>query len=142
MSDTRSESRRVPGLLRNRLHAGVCGDQEPDRRYAAANLSNLKKVEYICGVLNYPQAAFDLDLPLPIEDWLASDDLSIVSSGLYLSDLRTQFYGRILASDEEDLDKTDAWAKQGQAEWWQFRFNQLLNRRRSAAFIKDPRVLH
>lgn len=141
MSASRPESDRAPGIVRNALHDAVCGDETVDARYQAQNLTNKSKVDYICGVVGYPLKIFDLEIPFPIEDWIGADDNSIISAGLYLADLRAQFYEKQMAS-EGTSPLARVWERHAEAEFWQFRFNQMLHRRQRGLLLQDPRVQH
>lgn len=139
MSDPRVEGRRAEAIVRTQHHDAVCGDDTADKRYQNG-LTNRQKTKFICEVLRHPEAAFDLDLPFPVEDWIASDDNSLVVAGLYLSDLRKQFYGRLI--DGKVNPETDLWQAMAEAEFWQHSFNVMVTRRLHACLIVDGRTLH
>ncbi|AFO71696.1 hypothetical protein CcrKarma_gp143 [Caulobacter virus Karma] len=135
MPDSRPEDQDVG--RRNRIHDLIVGDPREDARYAR-KLSNRDKTMFVCGVLNHPASAFDLDLPFPIEDWIASDDNSLVCAGLYLTDLRLQFYEALAPAQDDE----QAFVRQGEAEFWYHRFNVMIERRAHGVLVTDGRVLH
>lgn len=126
-------------VARTSIHDRICNDDAPDRRYAG-NMTNKLKVEFVCNVMGYPSKVFDLELPFPVEDWLASDDNSKVVSGLYLNDLRVQFFSDLAETGPEA--KQRVWKPLAEAEFWKFQFNNMLHRRMHGQVLRDNRVLH
>lgn len=137
MPDPRIESEAAGE--RNALHNGIIHDDTPDQRYANG-MSNLTKTRFVCKVMQYPEPGFDLDLPFPIEEWLASDDNAMICAGLYLSDLRMQFYSKRLGAAPERRESL--WPRQAEAEFWQMQFNGLIFRRLNGSIVDDRRVLN
>jgi hypothetical protein len=135
MPDPRPENQ--DGGRRNRIHDLIVGDPREDVRYAR-KLSNRDKTHFLCGVLRHPPQAFDLDLPFPVEDWVASDDNSLLVAGLYLSDLRLQFYAAL----EVKPDDEHGFVRQGEAEFWHHAFNVMVERRSNGVLVSDGRVLN
>lgn len=121
------------------LHREVCTDSTRDVRYQGG-MTNARKTEYICKVLDYPEDAFDLDLPFPVEDWLSQDDQGLINCGLYLSDLRVQFYEAIMELTNDHPD--EIWEKHGQAEFWCEAFNAMTHRRLFGNILLDDRRLN
>jgi hypothetical protein len=122
------------------LHDRVVGDESPDDSFFS-KISNKAKVDYICHALRIAPNAFHLDLPLPLEDWAHSEDISLINCGLYFADLRRQFYERLLFENVA-LRTTPAFDLHGEAEFWNFEFNRILTRRRQGVLLADPRVLN
>jgi hypothetical protein len=122
------------------LHDRVVGDESPDTTFYS-KISNKRKVDYICKALRLAPHAFHLDLPLPLEDWALSDDLSLINCGLYFADLRRQFYGRVI-QENPSLENSPMFAMQGEAEYWNHEFNKILAQRQQGSLIADGRVLH
>jgi hypothetical protein len=121
------------------LHEQVCRDESRDSRFSGG-ISNAQKTHYICGVLKYPEEAFDLDIPFPIEEWASGNDQSRINIGLYLSDLRVQFYEAVM--DEKDEHSQPLWAKHAEAEFWREAFNMLLHLRQFGSLLDDERDVH
>lgn len=144
MSDPRNHGHgpeRVPsyGHQFGALHDRVVGDENPDTSFYSG-ISNKKKVDYICKALPLAPMAFHLDLPLPLEDWALSGDVSMINSGLYFSDLRRQFYGRLIT--DHALMNSPAFGIHAEAEFWNYEFNRLLAKRTDGSLHSDPRVLN
>lgn len=123
-----------------REHDSVVNDAEPDDSFYS-KVSNKAKAAYICKAAGVPPRAFYVDVAFPVEDWAVSGDVGLITSGLYLADLRRQFYALLL---REGLvaENSPAWAEHGKAEFWAHAFNFALARRTSGALPIDPRVLH
>lgn len=126
-----------PDDQRNRVHDLILANKSPDKTYAKG-ISNAQKVEFICGVLAHRPSAFDLELPFPLEDWIASDDNSLVCAGLYLNDLRLQFYQALALDEAKD---ESVFVRVGEAEFWHFAFNRQVNRRLNGVLMQDGRAL-
>lgn len=124
---------------RNVLHDRVVGDETPDERYANG-MTNQAKTHFVCQAMRYPDKAFDLDLPFPVEEWAASDDNALICAGLYLSDLRVQFYSKCLAA--APANRQYLWPKHAEAEYWHRALNALIFRRLNGAIYEDWRTLH
>jgi hypothetical protein len=124
----------------NDLHDRICHDPLPDDRYSS-RLSNQDKVAYICKALAYPEEVFDVEVPFPIEDWYHSDDAGLVNSGLYICDLRSQFYLAILGLKGEKA-AGEMWLKHAESEYWQNTFNALAARKMHGIVMIDTRELH
>lgn len=122
------------------LHDAVVGDRSPDETFYS-KISNAKKAEYICQSLRLSPGAFHLDLPLPLEDWAESDDMSLINAGLYFADLRRQFYDKLITANRE-LETSPAWSHHAEAEFWNHAFNALLAKRSSGRLLADPRMKH
>lgn len=138
MSPTRVEGQGSAAEQRTAIHNGIIRDEQPDERYGNG-MTNLAKTQFVCRVMRYPEAGFDLDLPFPVEDWLASEDNAVICGGLYLSDLRVQFYNRSLEKDPSLRDTL--WPKHAEAEFYQQAFNALVFRRLNGAMLADNRIL-
>ncbi|UTC29929.1 hypothetical protein BAJUN_03270 [Bajunvirus bajun] len=110
-----------------------------DPRYEQ-EVSNATKVTYICGCIGYPEPAFDLETPFPVDDWLMSEDKGLLCAGLYLNDMREQFYALTLKREPER--RVELFGKQGEAEFWRQSFHVRLTRRERGVVIPDSRVLH
>lgn len=121
------------------LHREVCSDQTRDDRFTG-NVSNAQKTRYICIVLDYPENAFDLDVPFPIEDWMATDNNGLINAGLYISDLRVQFYGAVLRHTR--AKGGPVWVKHADAEFWRDAFNAQSHMRMFGALIEDEREIN
>lgn len=139
MSLPRPHGHRISPEQRNLIHRQVCADQTPDPRFGS-ELSHAQKVAYICGVLGYPEAVFDLEVPFPLEDWAASEDNSLMFAGLYLTTLRFEFYSKQMTADAEA--ETACFKEIAETEFWNFGFRQLLKRRTLGNFTPDDRVIH
>lgn len=148
MSDPRNHGHRSPGPKRvpsyghrfGVLHDRIVGDDEPDETFYS-KISNKRKTDYICDALRLAPNSFHLDLPLPLEDWAHSDDMSLINAGLYFSDMRRQFYSALINQDRTLMDST-VFGIHAEAEFWNFEFNRVLAKRRSGDLIGDPRVLN
>lgn len=126
-----------PQDQRNRTHDLILASTAPDKTYAKG-ITNAQKTAFICDVVAHRREAFDLELPFPMEDWIASDDNSLVCAGLYLNDMRLQFY-QVLAQDEEKDEQ--AFIRVAEAEFWHFAFNKQVNRRLNGILMQDGRAL-
>jgi len=122
------------------LHDRVVGDESPDVTFYT-KVSNRQKVDYICKALRMAPQSFNLDLPLPLEDWALGEDMSLINSGLYFADLRRQFYGRQLR-DQPELEQSPAWEAHADSEFWNHEFNRVLAKRSRGELINDGRVLN
>jgi hypothetical protein len=122
------------------LHEKIVDSVAPDDTFYS-KISNREKVQYICGVTRMAPKAFHLDLPLPLEDWAHTDDVSLVNCGLYFSDMRRQFYDTLLR-DHEELRQGRAWKLHAESEFWAFEFNCLLAKMRQGVILTDPRQKH
>ena len=133
---------RVPsyGHQYDELHASVVDDDAPDESFQS-KISNKAKVAYITEVLRLDPAHFHLDLPLPLDDWQLSDDLSLISAGLYFSNLRRQFFARLL-DDKPELATSEAWTNHATAEYWNLAFNREYGKRVLGMLIPDARRVH
>ncbi len=121
-------------------HDSVVADAAPDESFYS-KISNKAKAAYICKAIHMPARAFFVDVAFPVDDWVTSGDVGLITSGLYLADLRRQFYALLL---REGLvaENSPAWAEHGKAEFWAHAFNFALARRTTGALPMDPRVLH
>lgn len=135
----RPHGERISPEQRGIIHKAICGDNTPDPRFGT-ELSNADKVRYICGVIGYPQAIFDLEVPFPLEDWMASEDNSLMFAGLYLSALRFEFYERQLKIDKK-LEGA-LFKEVAETEFFNFAFRQLLRKRTTGNYVPDDRVLN
>lgn len=140
MPDPRLEGagRRDPAE-RGFIHDLICADARPDERYSQ-KVSNANKVLFICEALTYPQAAFDLEVAFPIDDWLVSEDLGYLCAGLYLNDLREQFFEMMVRKQPDRRD--DLFQAQAKAEFYKSAFHRVLTRKERGVIITDKRVLH
>lgn len=123
-----------------RLHDDLLSDETPDEAFQS-RISNKDKVAYIAGALRLNPDHFHLDLPLPLDDWQLSDDLSLICAGLYFSYLRAQFFERLLA-EQPDLTRSEAWGLHAQAEYWNRAFNREYGKRVHGVLLPDARALH
>lgn len=121
-------------------HARVVDDQSPDAAFYS-KISNAAKVDFICRAVGLHKRAFYVDVPFPIEDWAQSGEQGLIMSGLYLADLRRQFYGRLLR-EKIVPESSPAWLAHGKAEFWSYAFNHALARKNSGEFPIDTRVLN
>lgn len=145
MPDTRNENAgpaRTPAFAHRfeGQHARVVSNDRPDLSFHN-NISNKAKVAYICEVLRLEPGQFRLDLPFPVEDWALSDDRAILNCGLYLNDLRLQFYGGLIHEDRA-RERSELWARHAEAEYWAPTFNGLVTRRGAGVLQPDTRVRH
>lgn len=122
------------------LHDRIVGEQAADDNFYNG-INNHTKAEYICKALRLLPIAFHLDLPLPMEDWALSDDISLIYSGLYFSDLRRQFYGTLIRQNPELLN-SEAFQIESEAQFWTNEFNRILLKRKEGILIVEQRVLH
>ena len=122
------------------LHADVLSDDAPDDAFQS-KISNKEKVAYIAEALRLNPAHFHLDLPLPLDDWQLSDDLSLISAGLYFSNLRRQFFSRLL-DENPDLALTEAWTNHATAEYWNITFNREYGKRVFGVLVPETRRVH
>jgi hypothetical protein len=138
----RDRPQRIPsfGHQFDALHASVVGDDREDRSFYTG-ISHKAKVSYICEALRLSRGAFNLDLPLPLEDWALSDDMSLITSGLYVGVLRREFYERLFG-ERPDLRHGAAWAHHADAEFWSSEFNRIIHKRGQGVLIEDARVLN
>lgn len=128
-----------PAPTRIALHNRIIGDDAPDDKYLS-RMSNRDKVTFITRVLDYPEKGFDLTLAFPMEDWLGSDDNAMVCAGLYLNDLREQYFREALAQEPEA--QGELWTRHAEAEHFRDLFNAQVQRRLNGRMISDRRVLH
>lgn len=145
MSDPRNHDHgpeRVPsyGHQFGLIHDRVVGDGTPDHTFHS-KISNKQKTDYVCAALRLDPRAFNLDLPFPLEDWAASDDLSLINAGLYFADLKRQFYETLL-TEHKEMERTPAWAILAEAEFWNVEFNRTLVKRTTGSVMMDGRVLN
>lgn len=133
---------RVPcyGHLYDALHKSILSDDAPDDAFMS-KISNKAKVDYITQALRLDPAHFHLDLPLPLDDWQLSDDMSLISAGLYFSNLRRQFFARLMAQDPA-LEVTDVWTNHATAEYWNDAFNREFGKRSFGVLLPETRSLH
>lgn len=122
------------------LHDRVVGDETPDDSFYT-KVSNKQKVDYICQAIRIAPNAFHLDLPLPLEDWSLSEDMSLINSGLYIADMRRQFY-EVLLNEHVALRNGPAFGNHAESEFWAFEFNRLIAKRRQGIMLPDPRLLN
>lgn len=122
------------------LHAAVLTDDAPDDAFQS-KISNKAKAAYIAEALRIAPAHFHLDLPLPLDDWQLSDDLSLISAGLYFSNLRRQFFERLL-DENPDLATTEVWTNHATAEYWNTAFNAEYAKRSYGILLPDARKVH
>lgn len=140
MSGSQPDPREAPKRREfDDLHDAICFDDTPDRRYTGG-MTNAVKTQYICHILGYPPNGFDLDLPFPVEDWMASDDQSLINCGLYLNDLRSQFYQAMMR--ESGATRGSLFLKHGNAEFWRFAFNAESHQRLMGNILMDDRTLN
>jgi len=123
----------------NDLHDEVIKDKTKDERYNGG-VSNAVKADYICRVLAHPREAFDLDLPFPYEDWAKEDNQGKINAGLYLCDLRVQFYGAVLERSQDP--HSEVWLKHAEAEFWCEAFNTLTHVRQFGYLLEDDRDIN
>lgn len=122
------------------LHTRVIDNDAKDENFYSG-IAHRAKVDFICGVLKFPRASFNLDIPFPLEDWAHSDDYSLITCGLYMATMRNEFYTRLFESNPE-LKRGSAWLNHSEAEHWNHEFNVLVHRRAHGILIHDPRVKH
>ncbi len=142
MSDSRPAVRR-PLEFHHRyglVHGAIINDPAPDEDYHN-KISNRGKSEYICKSNNISPVMFNVELPVPFEDWASSDDLSKVTSALYFMDLRAQFYGRLMKDDPE-LRNSSLFSMHAEAEFWAGAANFFLNKKTTGKLVVVDRVLH
>ncbi len=123
-----------------KLHKRVVEDVRPDDTFNS-KVPNNNKVEYICEALRLKRRDFNLDLPLPIEDWLESDDMSMLIAGLYFVDLRRQFY-EVLMNTHHELAREEPWTRHAACEFFSHQFSDRLARKQSGYILSDDRVKH
>lgn len=140
MSLPRPDGHGIAPDTRAGFHREICSDETIDDRFGS-NLSNRLKVDYICGVIGYPIKAFDLEVAFPLEDWSVADDMSLLFAGLYLTDLRQQFYARQLRYDKEAADGR-LFAPIGASRFWLFTFQKKIKARTEGFALLDGRTLH
>lgn len=112
----------------------------PDENYPS-KISNKGKVQFICSRLGLPTTMFHLDIMLPIEDWIETEDRSILNAGLYLSDLRRQMFDAIF-SKHPGARQTGAWKAEAEASFWCEEFNRRINAFNYGTLVADARVLN
>lgn len=122
------------------LHDRIVGDEKPDDTLSTRR-SNRAKVDYICTALRIDPTTFHLDIPFPLEDWLMSDDMSLLTSGLYFACLRREFLETLLETTPA-LRQTEAFKQHADAQYWNFAFNFHVTKRNTGELVSDPRVLH
>lgn len=122
------------------VHDAIVNDTAPDEDYFT-KINNRSKADYICKSNNISPMMFNVELPLPFEDWAASDDLSKVTSALYFMDLRAQFYARLMR-DDKSLKDSAVFVKHAEAEFWMGASNFFLNKKTSGKLMISDRVLH
>lgn len=122
------------------VHDRIVKDDRPDNSYFS-KIANTEKVAYICRAVGIPASLFNIDTPFPIEDWALSGDAGLLNCGLYLNDLRRQFYGKLLNTGAVP-ENSPAWAEHAKAEFWSFSFNFAVIRRSSGDLTIDSRVLN
>lgn len=123
-----------------REHSLVVNDETPDDTFHS-KMNNKQKVEYVCRTLGLPPAAFFVDVPFPLEDWVVSDNMSLMISGLYVNYLRVRFYG-MLIGEELVPESSPAWIEHAKAEFWRYAFNSALSKRQTGILLDDMRVLN
>lgn len=140
--DHRDGPSRVPsfGHKFDVLHASVVGDEREDKSFYNG-ISHRDKVNYICEATRLPRGAFNLDLPLPLEDWALSEDMSLIMAGLYTSVMRREFYEHLFV-EEPGLRHGAAWTHHAEAEFWGTEFNRLIHKRNQGLLMEDWRVLN
>lgn len=121
------------------IHDSVVNDERRDPTFYNG-ISNAGKTAYICEALGMKRAYFNLDLPLPFEDWAKSDDASKSQAGMYMATMRVDFYEKLFAH-EPDLKQGEAWALHAQAEYWNNAFNRIIHRRQGL-LVGEGRRLH
>ncbi len=139
MSPTRHDGQRISPTQRATIHAAICGDLTEDTRFEQ-RIPNARKVQFICGVCRYPEKIFDVEVAFPLDDWYQSGDMGLLHAGLYLADLRMQFYGRQVQIDKSLKDAL--FTELAEAEHYRFAFQQLLTRKVDGMHVIDGRVLN
>lgn len=147
MPDSRTEDHR-PGPERSvsygyqfgDIHDAVVNDETRDTGFYNG-ISNTNKVGYICEAIGMKREYFNLDLPLPFEDWEQSQDASRAQAGLYMANMRLDFFDKLFET-HPDMKRGEAWMHHTQAEYWAQKFNAVVHRRSSGILIGDVRVLH
>lgn len=105
------------------FHGQVVDDQRPDHRYTHS-ISNRQKVGYICSRLNVGMDDFDLTHEYPVLTWFVTQDGDDLLAGMYLCDLREQFYERVI----KDMKPTKPQPHQrmAEAEFWFDKFSDAI----------------
>lgn len=114
-------------------------DDSADEAFPSG-ISNRGKADYLTQAIGLDPALFHLDLPLPVDDWSMSEDASKLNAGLYLSDLRRQFF-LLLFRENPHLLKTEAWAQHAEAEFWCLTFNRVITQRNTGYLVQEQRNL-
>jgi hypothetical protein len=145
LSDPRHQDHgpsRVPsfGHQFGALHQRIVDDDSRDDSFHSG-ISNRAKVAYMCDALRLNPANFNLDQPFPVEDWACSDSMALYNCGLYLCDLRRQFYAALIGQ-EPSMERSTAWVNHAEAEHWNHQFNRLIYKRGRGVLLDDPRVLN
>ena len=119
-------------------HAQVVSDKRLDFRYAEP-INNADKVELICEILPFEVAEFDLAMDFPLETFSNSNDTALLRCGLYIADMRREFYGLIIGSSPETV-RHDVWEAQAAAEYWMEQFDAIMYRRQTGEKRAPRRV--
>lgn len=122
------------------LHDRILSDDRPDDTFYS-KVSNRDKTNYVCQTLRITPNSFHLDLPLPFEDWALSDDMSLLNAGLFVADMRRQFY-EALMTEHKELRDSPAFANHADAEFWNHEFNRLIAKRKHGVHLPEPRILN
>lgn len=105
------------------LHATIVNDDTPDPRYMLKR-SNKQKIVAICKVTGEAREKFHITEGGPFDSWLKSLDRDRLTAGLYLSDLRVQFFGELAKKVKDRDDVIDGFL--ATSEWWYDKFSDVI----------------
>lgn len=143
MSSSRTESVSGPGGDNRAATLGALADQiaSDTQTYAryGYEMSNEQRSDYVCRAVGIPHEQFSLLLPFPFDEWLVSDDVALLRSGIFLLDMRCSAYKAArakLGASEEFL-----FAEQAEDEFMGMHFIRRLRGKQFGEVFEDTRLL-
>ena len=120
----------------------IISDERPDTRYINKT-SNRQKVVAICKLRGVALERFDIGDAPPYDDWMRRFDRDAAAAGMYVADLRNQYFTKIKArlsgASAETIQTIDQII--ADSEFWYAKFADVLYTM-STGEAPPKRVLH
>lgn len=120
----------------NALHFRVITDHRLDLRYVQP-ISNRDKVSLLCAFLGEDPDDFDLNSPFPLVEWINKLDLGMLRAGVYVSDMRVQFYLLVMQGMAEKDVRPELWENHALAVYWTKKFDDAIYRHQKGEVRPD-----